>query len=99
MTFEDIETVIRLHAKLDAEGGDGELAAFVEEFDRLRAALQQHATTLQYTNPFDDVPPDLYMCKICGTGDAHEPSEIGHADGCLLASVSAPPNPEQENNV
>ena len=90
MTFEDIETVIRLHAKLDAEGGDGELAAFVEEFDRLRAALQQHATTLQYTNPFDDVPPDLYMCKICNAGDAHKPGEISHADGCLLASPIAP---------
>ena len=35
MTFAKTETVIRLQAKLDAEGGDGELAAFVEEFDRL----------------------------------------------------------------
>lgn len=48
MTFAKTETVIRLQAKLDAEGGDGELAAFVEEFDRLRASwkLSEEAARL-----------------------------------------------------
>ena len=39
MTFEEVDTAIRLQAKLDAEGGGGDILASVEEFVRLRAVI------------------------------------------------------------